>query len=102
MGQRLAACCVLRRNITLIRGTTRSAGSPLPDTHTHTFIYAHNTLFLPVCTTCAAGLILATRLTRASLSTACSNVPYYCHMYFLELKAAVTELSKQCCRMLLL
>jgi len=38
-------------------------------THTQ-FICAHNTLFLPVRATSAAGRVLATRLSRESLSTA--------------------------------
>jgi len=45
------------------------------------------------------GLLLVSRL---NVYWCCNIAPYYCHMYFLELKAAVTELSKQCCRMLLL
>jgi hypothetical protein len=65
------AVCGVTSVVVLTSFTRYARARARTHTHTHTqFICAHNTLFLPVCTTSAAGHVLATRLSRVSLSTA--------------------------------
>ena len=82
-------------------------GYKLVDTHRHTYTrvrsYMCTQYFTSIGTISLAGRVIAAGLSRISLSTACCTfVPCYGHMYVLELKAAVADLSKHCCRLLLL
>ena len=70
-------------------------------TQTYSYFCTHHFISIRAYKT-AAERMLATSLSYVTLSSLCTFVPCYGSICLLELKAAVADLSKHSCRMLLL